>query len=121
MTPKPYRQFPEVDRFIGDYTKGEIELFSGEQNSVPVPVENKYVALVEDRVRFPDGSEGCYTRIFHQSELMGQHGTVMLARQGDQDVFLRIFRHPTRSWELECLRGFAELGLTAQESARTSV
>ncbi|MGH8644573.1 MAG: NUDIX hydrolase [Gammaproteobacteria bacterium] len=116
-----YADLPKEDRYTGDHTIGEIEILPGPEQRAPVLFENKYVAIVEDCVRFPNGEEGRYMRIFHQSELVGYHGTVMLTRKHGKYVLLRVFRHPTRSWELECPRGFAEPDITAEENARREV
>lgn len=121
MPDRSYHQLPPADRVRGNHALGEIEILGDESQALPVVFENKYVAVVEDRVRFPGGKEGRYMRIFHQSELKGFHGTVMVTRRGDRFVLLRLFRHTTRSWELEFPRGFAEPGLSEEENARKEV
>jgi len=121
MTYKSYADMPEEDRYAGNHLVGEIEILPGPEQLVPVLFENKYVAIVEDRVLFPNGKEGRYMRIFHQSELVGRHGPVMLARKDEKYILLRLFRHPTRSWELECPRGFAEPDISAAENARKEI
>lgn len=116
-----YTDLPEPDRYSGNHLKGEIEITDAPGTPLPVEYADKYIAVVNDRVRFPDGKSGRYLRIFHQSQFSGKHGTVMLARKEGVYVLIRIFRHTTRSWELECPRGFAEPDITEEENARREI
>lgn len=117
----PYDQLPDAERYTGNYTNGEIEILPGLSNAVSVVLQNKYITVLEDHVRFPSGKEGSYLRILHQSELSGDHGTVMVTAKDGQYVLLRHFRHATRSWEVEFPRGFAAPGLSVEENARREV
>lgn len=121
MTPLLYSDLPLPDRYAGSVEYGEIEIVVPPSGAVPVVFENKYLTLVNDVVRFPNGKDGHYLRALHPVEIQGRHGTVMVTRKGNQFVLLRLFRHPTRSWELEFPRGFAEPHLSAEENARKEV
>lgn len=116
-----YSELPPADRYTGSSAAGEIEILVPLSGAVPVVFENKYLTVVNDTVRFPNGKDGQYLRAFHPVEIQGRHGTVMVTRKGNQYVLLRLFRHPTRSWELEFPRGFAEPHLSAEENARKEV
>ena len=123
ITPAPsvaYTDLPPPDRYRGDLRHGEIELTGADGGApleAPVVFSNGYVTVLNDSVRFPAGQTGSYMRIFHNSELTGQHGVVCVPTWGDRVYLLRLFRHPTRSWHLEFPRGFAEPGATPEEDA----
>ncbi len=121
MTSLLYSDLPQADRYTGSVKSGEIEIVIPPSGAVPIVFENKYLTLVNDPVRFPNGKDGHYLRALHPVEVQGRHGTVMVTRKGNQYVLLRLFRHPTRSWELEFPRGFAEPDLSAEENARKEV
>ena len=103
-----YTALPEPDRYLGNHQKGEIEITDAPGAPLPVEYADKYIAVVNDRVRFPDGKSGRYLRIFHQSQFSGKHGTVMLARKEGVYVLIRIFRHTTPPaallWYWRCLQ-----------------
>lgn len=117
--PDEYLQrLPESLRKPGNAALGEIELLAPDTTSrYGILYEDKYILLVRDRVRFPDGREGSYLRVLHTSELTGGCGTVMVPIWNDQIVLIRIYRHATRDWEWELPRGFQEPGISEQENA----
>lgn len=123
ITPGPavsYLDLPPPDRYPGDPGHGEIELIGADGGSpaeAPVVFANRYVTILNDTVRFPTGQTGSYMRIFHNSELTGRHGIVVVPTWGDHLYLIRLFRHPTRSWHWEFPRGFAEPGATPEEDA----
>lgn len=106
----------------GDHRRGEIEILPPEgAGDFGVLYEDRYILLVRDRVRFPDGQEGGYIRIINRSELANGPGTVMVPIWKNEIVFIRIFRHATREWEWELPRGFQEPGVTEQENAEKEI
>ncbi|MEO0445400.1 MAG: NUDIX hydrolase [Verrucomicrobiota bacterium] len=111
-------RLPEHLRYRGNHAEGEIELqpVSSEDSDVGIIYEDLYVLVVRDPVRFPSGVRGAYLRVINQSELTGSGGTVVLPIWDGKVVFIRIFRHPTRSWEWELPRGFQEPGITEEEN-----
>ena len=115
-----YASLPTADRYAGTGA-GEIEVLAAPDAPLPISFANKYLVVLEDPVRFPDGQTSTYLRLFSRPELTGEHGTVMLARWEGKYVLLRLFRHPTRSWELECPRGFGEPGCSPEDNARREV
>ena len=115
-----YSTLPPADRYVGDHRRGEIELTgsdSGAPSGAPVLFTNNYLTVLNDHVRFPDGRTGDYMRLFHPSELLGRHGTVVVPTFEGDFFLIRLFRHPTRSWQIEFPRGFAEPDLSPAENA----
>lgn len=111
-------RLPTWMRVPGDAARGEIELLSGEGDpQYGILYEDPYVLMIRDRVRFPGGAEGSYLRIANASELTGATGTVMVPTWDEQVVFVRIFRHATRSWEWELPRGFQDPSISESENA----
>lgn len=121
----------------GDYSKGEIEIVadsetiaaiveerrralesqghSAEGARLGILVEDEYVLVVRDPVRFPSGKLGTYLRIIERPALDGAAGVVLLPVRDDV-IFLReVFRHATRRWELELPRGFRRPGESLAE------
>jgi ADP-ribose pyrophosphatase len=76
--------------------------------------QDRYLSLVRDPVRFPDGRLAPYIRLVPRQ--VG--GVAVLPRCGQDVVLLRHFRHATRSWHLEIPRGFTEPGEEPAQAAR---
>lgn len=66
---------------------------------------DRYITVVRDPVRFPDGRLGGYVRVFTTS---GRPGAVILPLLGDAIVLVEHYRHATRAWHLEAPRGFGD-------------
>ncbi len=116
-----YSDLPRPDRYAGRHEQGEVEVIGPEgepPQAAPVAFANRYVTILNDHVRFPTGRTGQYLRIFHNAQLQDRHGTIVVPTYGDEVYFIRLFRHPTRSWQVEFPRGFAEPGLTPADNAR---
>ncbi|MCA9450316.1 MAG: hypothetical protein KC931_24550, partial [Candidatus Omnitrophica bacterium] len=65
-------RLPEHLRTAGDHSAGEIEILPpGDDPAFGILYEDKYILLVRDRVRFPNGKEGGYLRIIYPAELTG--------------------------------------------------
>lgn len=115
-------RLPAHLRTPGEHSAGEIEiLVPGDDPAFGILYEDPYILLVRDRVRFPNGKEGGYLRIINTAELTGSPGTVMIPTWKDEIVFVRIFRHATRSWEWELPRGFQEPGISEQANAEKEI
>ena len=129
--------------YRGDHTAGEIEIvgepkavdaileerrrmldtqgFPGVEDKLGVIVEDEYVVVVRDPVRFPSGKLGTYLRVIERPALDGAAGVVVLPVRGDK-VFLReVFRHATRRWELELPRGFRKPGVTLAQDVEREI
>lgn len=111
-------QYPEALGPIGDHTQGEIEIIRDVKiiaqieedtgQTVGILAQNKWQLWICDAVQFPDGRYGTYGRFVWQSTLKnkGVGGAAALPYTSDGKVLLlSIFRHATRSWELEVPRG----------------
>jgi len=85
---------------------------------VGVVFEDEYILVVRDAVRFPSGATGTYLRVFERSGLDGPSGVVAVAVRSGELYLRRVFRHATRSWELECPRGFRTPGESGEAAVR---
>jgi ADP-ribose pyrophosphatase len=77
--------------------------------------EDRYMIVLRDAVRRPNGELGTYVRTMPTS---GAAGAAVLPLLDDKIVLLRHFRHATRKWHLEIPRGYGEVGVSAAEQAR---
>lgn len=60
-------------------------------------------------------------RIIGKTEFDGPNGIAALCVSKGRFVIREIYRHPTRGWELEIVRGRRELGQTARQAVRAEV
>jgi len=74
--------------------------------------------VVRDPVRFPSGATKCQMRIIGKTEVDGPNGVAALAWRDGRIVLRNIYRHATRSWELEAVRGRREIGEAPRQAAR---
>ncbi|MDO8875003.1 MAG: NUDIX hydrolase [Pseudolabrys sp.] len=79
---------------------------------VGVLARDRYMTILRDAVRFPDGSRGLYNRIIEGRSV------AVLPVLGDRLVLVRLFRHGLRDWSLEFPRGGCDPGETAEAAAR---
>lgn len=116
-------RLPPALKKRGDSTQGEIQIVdrSDADSKTGVLYEDKYILLVKDPVRFPNGRLGTYLRVIGTSELTGGGGTVMVPIWHGHVIFIRLFRHATRTWEWELPRGFQEPDLSEEENARQEI
>lgn len=96
--------------YRGDRRKGEIELVEPRQ-----VLDNGYYCVYDDKVAFPDGTEGSYVRIKgHKNK-----GVLIVPVTADGEYCLvSIFRHAAAEWLLEFPRGFVEHGEEFEAAAR---
>ena len=91
------------------------------EDKLGIVIDDEYVVVVRDPVRFPSGKLGTYLRIIERPALDGSAGVVVLPLR-DNVVFLReVFRHATRRWELELPRGFRKPGVTLAEDVEREI
>jgi ADP-ribose pyrophosphatase len=115
-----YADLPVRYRSLGN-SPDEIQILAKPDSPLPIEYENKYVVLLNDHVRFPGGGEGQYLRLFSRSGLEGKSGAVALTRKDGNYILLNVYRHPIRSWETECPRGFGEKDETPEQSMRREI
>jgi ADP-ribose pyrophosphatase len=109
--------------YLGSAEKGEITIDRSRANDVGFGVlyEDKYIRLVKDPVVFPNESMGGYVRILNSTESNHTGGAVIIPIIGEQVAFVRVFRHATRSWEIELPRGFQDPHISESENARKEI
>ena len=82
---------------------------TGPDEPVGVVYADRFITVVRDAVRFPDGSLGLYVRTLPAG---GAPGVVVLPLigTGSDIVLVEHYRHATRAWHLEAPRGMGEAG-----------
>jgi ADP-ribose pyrophosphatase len=88
---------------------------------IGILLEDQVRMVVRDALRFPSGATKCEMRIVGKTEYDGPNGVVALCVADGRILLREIFRHPTRSWELEAVRGRRESGQTSRQAARAEV
>ena len=118
-------KLPPAARERGSAERGEIEILDpgseapGERFGVVY--EDDYIQVVRDLVRFPGGNVSAYIRILERSAGSGPSGAVVVPLRNGRVVMRRVFRHATRSWEVECPRGFRNAGESVEDTMRREV
>jgi ADP-ribose pyrophosphatase len=137
------KRLPESAQKRGDTRKGEVEIVTrrrdvekiehecadelsgsalGKNGSkIGILIEDEVRMVVRDPVRYPSGKSKCQMRIIGKTEYDGVNGVVVLPMLDGRFVLREIYRHPTRSWELEAVRGRRENGQTSSQAARMEV
>lgn len=82
-------------------------------SSVGVLVEDAYILMLRDAVRFPDGSPGTHIRVVYAN---GARGVGVLPLLDGRIVLLRVFRHAIGRFLLEIPRGGAEVGDSLEDT-----
>jgi ADP-ribose pyrophosphatase len=85
---------------------------------IGVLVDDPWVIVIRDLVRFPDGRVGGYIRMINRNILEGGWGVVILPVYRNQVLLIKHFRHDDRKWYWEFPRGFGETNINAEENAR---
>ena len=84
---------------------------------VGVLVDDPWILVVRDLVKFPDGRVGGYLRTINRKSLEGGFNVIIFPMQSGKALLLNHFRHELRDWTWEFPRGFGEPGLSAEENA----
>ena len=136
-------RLPRVAQKRGDQSKGEIEIVTRKKGvrridtecgpelegsalgkngkRIGILLEDKVHFIVRDAVEFPSGAAGCAMRIIGKTQFDGVNGVIALTHCEGRLFLRKIFRHATRSWELEAVRGRRETGMTSRETVRKEV
>jgi len=88
---------------------------------IGILLEDEVRMVVRDALTFPSGETKCEMRIIGKTEFDGPNGVAALCVLEGKFVLREIFRHATRSWELETVRGRRESGMTSQQAARNEI
>jgi ADP-ribose diphosphatase len=136
-------RLPRSAQKRGDAAKGEIELVTKKKKireieaecadelsgsalgkngkRIGILLEDDTHMVVRDALQYPSGATGCRMRVIGKTQFDGVSGVVALTHCDGQLYMRRIFRHPTRSWELEAVRGRRETGDTPKATVRKEV
>jgi len=126
------QQYPQAFGPKGDWTRGEMEIVddlptmlqiqSQFMHPVGIVAEDRFWIWIRDAIILPSGTYNTYNRFIPKKGLDGPAGVVILAVTPQQGIAVNlIFRHATRSWEIELPRGGREKGETPEEAARREV
>jgi len=88
---------------------------------IGVILDDPYIVVIRDLIKFPNGHAGGYLRLINKSELQGGTSVVILPEYRDKLVLQLIFRHPQREWSWEIPRGFGEPNLSAEHNVRKEI
>lgn len=88
---------------------------------IGVQTEDSWFFIIRDLVVFPDGEMGGYLRIVNKKQLEGSGGVVVLPYCDGKIYIHRHYRHALRSWLWELPRGFGEIGVLPEDSARNEL
>lgn len=88
---------------------------------IGILLEDEVRMVVRDALKFPSGATQCQMRIIGKTEYDGPNGIVALCLLDGRFLLRETFRHPTRAFELETLRGRRERGQTARQAVRMEV
>ena len=136
-------RLPAHARKTGDAARGQIEIVTARKDvkriesecageltgsalgksgkRLGILLEDEVRMIVRDPLRFPSGAVKCQMRVIGKTEFDGPNGVAVLATLDGRFVMREIFRHPTRSMELETTRGRRETGQTARQAARAEI
>ena len=136
-------RLPKQAQRVGDASKGQIEIVTRKKKAKKIEKENadelqgsalakggKRIGIlleddvhmvVRDPVEYPTGATGCRMRIIGKTQFDGVNGIVAVTVCEGIFYMRQIFRHPTRSWELEAVRGRREAGQRSNATARKEI
>lgn len=88
---------------------------------IGIILDDPYIVVVRDLVKFPGEYLGGYFRILNKADLQGGNGVVIIPEYNGKILLLRQFRHPIRDWSYEFPRGFGEPNILAENQARVEI
>jgi hypothetical protein len=136
-------RLPKHARHRGSADKGEIEIVTSKKRQerigrecagaltgtalgkggkrIGILLEDEVRMYVRDALAFPSGETKCEMRVIGKTEFDGPNGVAALCVLEGRFVMREIFRHATRSWELETVRGRRETGMTSPQAIRNEI
>lgn len=136
-------KLPRHSQTRGDADKGEVEIVTSRRElneiesecssdlkgsalgkggkRIGILLEDEVRFVVRDALKFPSGATRCQMRIIGKTEFDGPNGVAALCIANGRFVLREIYRHASRSWELETVRGRRELGQTSRQAVRAEV
>lgn len=137
------KRLPGDAQKIGDNDEGEVEIVTSQKEAkkiaedcsddlsgsglgkggkrIGILLEDEAHLFVRDPVRYPSGATKCQMRVIGKTEFDGPNGVAVLAMSEGRFVLREIYRHATRSWELEITRGRRESGQTPRQAVRAEI
>lgn len=109
----------EIEAECASELKGSALGTNGKQ--IGILLEDETHIYVRDALRFPSGETGCRMRVIGKTQFDGVNGVVVLCSLNGRILLRRTYRHATRRWELEFVRGRREIGTTAAFTVRKEV
>ena len=92
------------------------------ENKIGLLMQDKYITVLRDLVKFSDGKIGGYDRIINTAGFRnGGMGSVILPIMDRKILLIKIFRHSIRQWSIEIPRGFGEPNVSSLETAYNEV
>src|SRR5574341_181969 len=88
---------------------------------IGVILDDPYIVVLRDLIRFPDGTLRGYVRLVNRADLSGGQCVAILPYLHSTILLLRQYRHATRSWHLESPRGFGEPDIPPEDQARAEL
>ena len=86
---------------------------------IGIVLDDPYLVIIRDLVKFSDGNMNGYIRLFHRSELESgnSNAVAILPELNGKFCLIHQFRHSTRCWHYEIPRGFGEPGVSSERQA----
>lgn len=114
------------DETIAKWHQTQIELSRkngnpAEWSDIGIILDDPYILVLRDLVKFPDSELRGYIRIVNRADLAGGRSVVVMAMLNNRILLLNQFRHSTRSWHFEFPRGFGEPGIAPIDQARVEI
>jgi len=113
------RELNEIESECASDLKGSAISKSGKR--IGILLEDDVRFIVRDALKFPSGATKCQMRVIGKTEYDGPNGVAALCVADGRFVLREIYRHATRSWELETVRGRRESGQTSRQAVRAEV
>ncbi len=110
------KQVRQIDEETASELKGSALGKNGKR--IGILLEDEVHMFVRDALKYPSGETGARIRVIGKTQYDGVSGIVALAHCEGSIYLRRIFRHPTRSWEIEATRGRRESGSSSRATAR---
>lgn len=111
ITEHSYKKFKKDNPSLFRNSPGGIEII----NAPGTVYGDRFITLVSDPVRFPNGDLGTYNRLYPTD--LSQGVAVLPVLSNGRIVLVDHFRHATREWHWEIPRGFGTLGVSGRDTA----
>ena len=113
------RELKKIEAECAEDLKGSALGKGGKR--IGILLEDEVRLIVRDALKFPSGATRCQMRVIGKTEYDGPNGVVALCLLNGRFLLRETYRHPTRAWELETLRGRRETGQTSRQAVRLEV